>query len=48
LHLSKRFSSTSGRHLVFDQLWDFFPKHRYGKTDATVRTMWIPIQTPHP
>jgi hypothetical protein len=35
----------SGRHSVFDQLWDFFPKHRYGKTAATVRTMWIPVRT---
>jgi hypothetical protein len=41
LHLSGRLSSTSGRHSVFDQLWDFFPKHRYGKTAATVRTMCV-------
>jgi hypothetical protein len=27
LHLSKRFSSTSGRLLVFNKLQDFFPKH---------------------
>jgi hypothetical protein len=46
LHPSGRFSSTSERHSVFDQLWDFVPKHRYGKTAATVRTMWIPIRTP--
>jgi len=26
LHPSGRFSSTSRRHSVFDQLWDFFPK----------------------
>jgi hypothetical protein len=45
LHPSGRFSSTSGRHSVFDQLWDFFLKHRYGKTAATVRTMWIPVWT---
>jgi hypothetical protein len=45
LHLSGRFSSMSGRHSVFNQLWDFFPKHRYGKTAATVRTMWIPVRT---
>jgi hypothetical protein len=45
LHPSGRFSSTSRRHSVFYQLWDFFPKHRYGKTAATVRTMWIPIRT---
>jgi hypothetical protein len=45
LHPSERFSSTSGRHSVFDQLWDFFPKHRYGMIVATVRTMWIPFRT---
>jgi hypothetical protein len=45
LHPSGRFSSTSGRHSVFDQLWDFFPKHRYGKIAATVRTIWIPFRT---
>jgi hypothetical protein len=44
-HSSEHFSSTSGRHSVFDQLRDFFPKHRYGKFAATVRTMWNPIQT---
>jgi hypothetical protein len=44
LHPSRRFSSTSERHIV-DQLWDFFPKHKYGKIAATVRTMWIPIRT---
>jgi hypothetical protein len=43
LHPFGRFSSTSGWHSVFDQLWDFLPKHRYGKIAATVRTMWIPI-----
>jgi len=36
LHLFGCFSSTSGRHSVFDQLWDFFPKHRFGKIAATV------------
>jgi hypothetical protein len=45
LHPSGRFSSMSGRYSMFYQLWDFFPKHRYGKIAATVRTMWIPIQT---
>jgi hypothetical protein len=45
LHSSRRFSSTSGQHLAFDQLWDFFPKHKYGKIAATVRTMWIPVWT---
>jgi hypothetical protein len=45
LHPSRRFSSTSGRHSVFDQLWDFFPKHRYGKIAATIRTMWILVRT---
>jgi hypothetical protein len=45
LHPSRCFNSTSGRHSVFDQLWDFFPKHIYGKTAATIRTMWIPVRT---
>jgi hypothetical protein len=45
LHPSERFSSMYGRHSVFDQLWDFFPKHRYGKIAATVRTTWIPVRT---
>jgi hypothetical protein len=45
LHPSGRFSSTSGRHSVFDQLQDFFPKYRYGKIAATVRTTWIPVRT---
>jgi hypothetical protein len=44
LHPSGRFSSTSRRYSVFDQLWDFFPKHRYGKITATIRMMWIPVQ----
>jgi len=35
----------SERHSVFDQLWDFLPKHRYGKIVATVRAMWNPILT---
>jgi len=43
LHLSGRFNNTSGQHSVFDQLWDFFPKHRYGKIAATVQTTWIPV-----
>jgi len=46
LHSSRCFSNTSGRHLVFDQLWDFLPKHRYGKIAATIWMTWIPIQTP--
>jgi hypothetical protein len=33
------------RRSMFDQLWDLFPKHRYEKTAATVRTMCIPIRT---
>jgi hypothetical protein len=45
LHLSGRLSSTSGRRLVFDQLWDFFLKHKYGKTAATVMTMCVPVRT---
>jgi hypothetical protein len=44
-HPSGCFSSTSGWHSVFDQLCDFFPKHRYRKIAITVRTMWIPVQT---
>jgi hypothetical protein len=35
LHLYGRFSNTFERHSVFDQLQDFFPKHRYGKFVAT-------------
>jgi hypothetical protein len=42
---SEHFSSTSIRHSMFDQLWDFLPKHRYGKIAATIRRMWIPVQT---
>jgi hypothetical protein len=45
LHLFERFSSMSGRLSVFNQLWDFLPKHRYGKIAATVQTMWIPVRT---
>jgi len=30
---------------MFDQLRDFFPKHRYGKFATTVRTMWNPAWT---
>jgi hypothetical protein len=45
LHPSRRFSSTSRRHSVFDQLWDFLPKHSFGKIAVTVRTTWIPVQT---
>jgi hypothetical protein len=41
---SGRFTSLSGRLSVFDKLQDFFPKHSYGKIDANVRTMWIPIR----
>jgi hypothetical protein len=45
LHPSESLSSTSGRGPVFAQLWDFFPKHRYGKTAATVRTICVPVRT---
>jgi hypothetical protein len=45
LHPSGRLSNTSKRRPVFDQLWDFFPKHKYGKTAATVQTMCIPVRT---
>jgi hypothetical protein len=44
LHLSGHLSSTFGRHSVFDQLCDFFSKHRYGKTVATVWTKCVPFQ----
>jgi hypothetical protein len=44
LHPSRRFSNTSGRHSVFNHLWDFFPKHRYRKIAAAARTMWIPVR----
>lgn len=46
LHPSRHFSSMFERHSMFDQLWDFFLKHRYGKIAATARTMWIPVRTP--
>jgi hypothetical protein len=45
LHPSGRFSSTSGRHSVFDQRWDFLTKHSYRKIATTVRTTWIPVLT---
>jgi hypothetical protein len=45
LHPSGHFSSTSGRHSVFDQILDFLPKHSYGKIAATDRTTWIPVRT---
>jgi hypothetical protein len=38
LHPSGRLCCTSRRHSVFDQLYDFLPKHRYGKIADTVRT----------
>jgi hypothetical protein len=38
-------SSVSGSHSVFNELWNFLPKHSYGKIVATVRTTWIPVQT---
>jgi hypothetical protein len=44
LHLSGRFSNTSGRHSVSNQLHDIFSKQRYGKIAATVWTIWIPIK----
>jgi hypothetical protein len=45
LHPSGRLSNTSGRRSVFDQLWDFSPKNRYGKTATTARTMCLPVRT---
>jgi len=44
-HSSRRLKNTAGRLLVFDMLKDFIPKHRYGKTVATVRTMCVPVRT---
>jgi hypothetical protein len=41
LHLSRRFSNLFGRLSVFDKSKDFFPKHKYGKIVATVRTTWL-------
>jgi hypothetical protein len=43
LHPSRRLSNTVGRLSVFDKEKDFVPKHRYGKTATTVRTMCVPI-----
>jgi hypothetical protein len=40
LYPSGRLRNTYGRLSVFDKLRDFFPKHRYGKTIATARTMY--------
>jgi hypothetical protein len=34
----------SKTQILEDQLWDFFPKHRYWKIAATFWTMWIPIR----
>jgi hypothetical protein len=45
LHPSGRFSSPSGRLLVFDQASDFLSKIKYGKIGATVQTTWIPVWT---
>jgi hypothetical protein len=45
LHPSGRFSNTFGRLSVFDQLQDFFPKHRYGKIAATVWKTWTSVRT---
>jgi hypothetical protein len=45
LHPSGCLSSTSRGRSVVDQQWDFFLKHRYVKTTATVQTMRIPVRT---
>jgi hypothetical protein len=45
LHPSGRLSNTSGCRSVFDQLWNFFPKHKYGKIATTVWTMCVSVQT---
>jgi hypothetical protein len=47
LHPSGRFSSTSRRRSMFDQIWDFFPKHRDEKTAATVQTRSFIRQVVH-
>jgi hypothetical protein len=44
LHPSGRLSNMSGCRSLFDQLWDFFPKHRNGKIAATIRTMCVPFR----
>jgi hypothetical protein len=44
LHPSGHFSSLSERSSVFDQASGFLAKHRYGKNDTTVRTMWILVR----
>jgi hypothetical protein len=40
LHLFGRLSNTAGHLSMFEKENDFFPKHTYGKTAATVRMMW--------
>jgi len=45
LHPSGRFSSPSGRSLVFDQASGFLSKHRYEKIVVTVQTTWYPVRT---
>jgi hypothetical protein len=42
LPLCKEASTCSS---VFDQLQDFFPKHRCGKIATNVWTMWTPVRT---
>jgi hypothetical protein len=44
LHPSGLLSNTSGCLSVFDRLKDFFPKHRYGKIVANIRTMYISVR----
>jgi hypothetical protein len=39
LHSSGHFKSTSERYSVFDQLWNFLPKHKYEKIATNVRTL---------
>jgi hypothetical protein len=41
LHPSRRLSNTFGCLSMFDKSKDFFPKHKYGKIAAIVRTMWL-------
>jgi hypothetical protein len=44
LHPSGHLSNMSELLSVFDKLNNFFPKHRYGKTAATVRTMCVLVR----
>jgi hypothetical protein len=47
LHSSGHFKSTSERYSVFDQLWNFLPKHKYEKIATNVRTLSSIRQVSH-